>query len=136
MLEPAEGLEPSSAQLSSRATDHGMAVGVDEADQVGSPEPQLPSKLDVRDPVLGPQPAEVTHRCAQHVGRAFNVKQGVATLLQFGLIGRPFRSHYVSTFCCSIPLVAPPETCTCVALNGLSNYRYRGMGETVWPASF
>jgi hypothetical protein len=115
MLEPAEGLEPSSAQLSSRATDHGMAVGVDEADQVGLPEPQLPSKLDVRDPVLGPQPAEVTHRCAQHVGRAFNVKQGVATLLQFGLIGRPFRSHYVSIFCCFSPGCAAGDMYMCGA---------------------
>ena len=82
-----------------------MAVGVDEADQVGPSEPQLPAKLDVRDPVLGPQPAEVTHRCAQHVGRVFNVKQGVATLLQFGLIGRPFRLDYVSSF------VTPPPGC-------------------------
>ena len=56
MLEPDEGLEPSSAQPPSRVADHGMAVGVDEADQVGSPEPQLATKLDIRNPVLGPQP--------------------------------------------------------------------------------
>ena len=70
-----------------------MAVGVDEADQVGSPKPQLATKLDIRDPVLGPHPAEVGHRCAPYVVLALNVKQVVATLLQFGLIGRPFRLH-------------------------------------------